>query len=117
MYSKSVYWISLVTLRRRLVELERGEAGKVKAEARLKEAHEHGHISSRELETCVQHINSARIKLNSHPYTETTPPIKLLVQDVSMHWTCMPPANRIRQLHTVATAFEKVALAKVHSHT
>ena len=42
---------------------------------------------------------------------------KLLVQDVSMHWTCMPSANRIRQLHTVATAFEKVALAKVHSHT
>ena len=42
---------------------------------------------------------------------------KLLVQDVSMHWTCMPPANRIRQLHTVATAFEKVALTKVHSHT
>eukprot|EP00964_Phaeocystis_antarctica_P158306 scaffold128891_cov63-Phaeocystis_antarctica.AAC.1 len=30
----------LVTLRRQLVELERGEAGKVKVEARLKEAHE-----------------------------------------------------------------------------
>ncbi|KAJ8610286.1 hypothetical protein CTAYLR_009069 [Chrysophaeum taylorii] len=68
----------------------------VRMQHHFEEAHEHGKISEKEFGEATARVNASRLKLDSHPYTESQPPIESLI--ASVPFLADLPKSQVRAL-------------------